>query len=106
MPVLSMTATWNSPIADGAAETIQLYCVQTQAVQQYTLHPELCCPDADALASAPSPAPVPHGLVGFRSVPRRTSSPVLPLEPLLSHRVASHRGLFSACTERKIAASC
>jgi len=43
-PILSMTATWNLPIADGAPETIQLYCVQEHAVQQYTLHPEVCCP--------------------------------------------------------------
>ena len=69
MPILSMTATWNSPIAAGAAETIQLYCVQTQAVQQYTLHPELCCPSDEALSSAnvaPAQPPTHQGLAAFK----------------------------------------
>eukprot|EP00873_Tetraselmis_striata_P020354 jgi/Tetstr1/440618/TSEL_028928.t1 len=55
MPILSMTGTWNSPLADGPQETIQLYCVQTQAVQQYTLRPEMCCPPPQAPAEAAAP---------------------------------------------------
>lgn len=50
-----MTGTWNSPLADGASETIQLYCVQTQAVQQYTLQPEMCFPPRHAPVDSSTP---------------------------------------------------
>lgn len=45
MPILSMTTT-TEPSYEGedGSEVFHLYCVQTEAIQQYTLYPEACFP--------------------------------------------------------------
>jgi hypothetical protein len=52
MPILSMTTVTENMDPRGQpgsvrAEVFQLYCVQTDAIQQYTLYPEACFPQED-----------------------------------------------------------
>ncbi|CAD7700002.1 unnamed protein product [Ostreobium quekettii] len=45
-PILSMQVVCNSEAAGGVDELVRLYVVQTEAVNQYSLNPYLCCPPA------------------------------------------------------------
>ena len=47
MPILSLTGAWARG-AGGAGGNLQLFCVQTQAIQQYSLDAERCCPPPEA----------------------------------------------------------
>lgn len=51
-PILSVTAA-RSP--RNGNEVVQLFCVQTQAIQQYSLHPQMCRAAADTALSAKEP---------------------------------------------------
>lgn len=58
MPILSFTATIEN-VADGEG-TVQIYCIQTQAIQQYALEMSQCFPPTIVLASSEEDA-VSHG---------------------------------------------
>ncbi|BDA40748.1 probable enhancer of mRNA-decapping protein 4 [Coccomyxa sp. Obi] len=51
-PILSVTAAQS---ARNGQEAVQLFCVQTQAIQQYSLHPQMCRAAADTALSAKEP---------------------------------------------------
>ena len=55
LPILSFAAHWN-PVGDEQGDTplVELTCVQTSAIQQYSLDPRLCYDDAGAAAGARS----------------------------------------------------
>eukprot|EP00798_Chlamydomonas_sp_ICE-L_P025541 gene25541-11185_t len=57
-PIMSMSTPTETFNEDGAL-TFHLYCVQTEAIQQYTLYPELCYPsppELDASKEVPAAA--------------------------------------------------
>ena len=51
-PILSVTA---ARTARNGNEAVQLFCVQTQAIQQYSLHPQMCRAAANTALSAKEP---------------------------------------------------
>lgn len=53
VPILSFTALWSPGAADGEASggeapVVELHCVQTTAIQQYSLDPALCSEGSSA----------------------------------------------------------
>ena len=61
VPILSFTALWSPEAGDaGEAPVVELNCVQTTAIQQYSLDPALCCEagpdsaDSGELAGVPA----------------------------------------------------
>lgn len=71
-PILSVTALQTVP--GSSAEPIQLYCVQTEAIQQYTVHPSMCKPSA-VTAAAPA---LQHRVSTASSIPAVSGTPSLP----------------------------
>ena len=65
-PILSMTTTSESSYDDEQVEVAHLYCVQTEAVQQYMLYFDQCLPPAVAqVAAAPAAAAVATPAVAY-----------------------------------------
>lgn len=82
MPILSFTAT-SENVADGEG-TIQIYCVQTQAIQQYALELSQCFPPPVELGSLEEDA-------ASRIFERSTLSAFTPVEPTVSSGAKSPR---------------
>ena len=59
-----MQATWNDAGGTdegGDAPSVDLWCVQTTAIQQYTLDPEACLPDPSSIGGCAPPRPARWG---------------------------------------------
>jgi len=82
MPILSFTAT-SENVSDGEG-TIQIYCVQTQAIQQYALELSQCFPPPVELGSLDEET-------ASRAFERSNLSAFTPVEPVVSSGAKSPR---------------
>lgn len=105
VPILSFTALWSPGSADGEANgseapTVELHCVQTTAIQQYSLDPALCSEGSSAggrgsdmvLPQEEAANPVQCMVAGFRTLGSlREGACCLCMMPTLNARLVTLR---------------